>query len=51
MHDLAKYFIPISMKGVSAETANWNIRNQEFTVSEIRVAIKDIIPSSLKDEL
>ena len=51
MHDLAKYLRPPSMKGKSAEAANWNVRNQEFMVSGIRLAIKDGLPSYMNDEL
>ena len=39
------------MKGVSADGANWTIRNQEFKVSEISLVIKDRLPSSKQDEL
>ena len=39
------------MKGESDEAANWNVLNQEFTVSEIRLAIKYGLPSSMQDEL
>ena len=41
MNELAKYLLPPSMKGKSAEEANWNVRIQEFTVSGIQFAIKD----------
>ena len=51
IHELAKYLPPLSMKGKSAEADNWNVQNQEFTVSEIRLAIKDGLPSSMHDEL
>ena len=51
MNDLAKYLPPPLIKGESAETANWTVRNQEFTASEIRLATKDGIPSSMQDEL
>ena len=51
MHDLAKYLPPPSMKGESAEAANWTVRNQEFTVSENRLVIKDGLPSSMQDDL
>ena len=32
------------MKGKSDEASNWNVRNQEFTASEVRLAIKDGLP-------
>ena len=44
MYDLAKYFPPPSIKGMSSEEDNWTFRNQEFTVSEIRLAVKDVLP-------
>ena len=40
MNDLANYLPPPSMKGKSAEEANWNVRIQEFMVSGIQFAIK-----------
>ena len=51
MHDLAKYLTPYSTKDVSAEADNWTVRNQEFMVSEVCLAIKDRLPSYMKDEL
>ena len=51
IHDLAKYLHPPSMKCESAEAANWTVLNQEFTASEIPLAIKDGLPSSMPDEL
>ena len=39
------------MKDVSAESANWTVRNQEFTVSEICLAIKYGLPLSMQYEL
>ena len=51
MHDLAKYHPPSSMKGDSAVAAYWTVRNQELTVSEIRLAIKNRIHSTMQDEL
>ena len=39
------------MKGESYEAANWKFRDQEFTVSEIRIAINDSIPTSSQDDL
>ena len=38
------------MKGKIAEADNWNVRSQEFTVSEIKLAIKYRIPSFMQDE-
>ena len=51
MHDLDKYLPPPSMKGESAMAANRNVHNQEFTASDIRLAIKDGLPKSMRDEL
>ena len=51
VHDLAKYLPPLSIKGDRYEASNWKVRDQEFTISEIRVAIKDGLPSSMQDEL
>ena len=51
MHYLEKYLHPPSMKGKSYEAANWKVRDQEFTVSEIRVAIKGRPPSYMQYEL
>ena len=39
------------MKGESAEVANWTVYNQEFKVIEIRLVIKDGLPSSMLNEL
>ena len=47
MHDLSKYLPPLSIQGMSYEADNWKFRDQEFTVSEISDAIKDVIPSSM----
>ena len=51
MHELAKYPLPTFMKGERAMSANWTVWNQELTVSEICLAIKDGLPSSMQDEL
>ena len=39
------------MKGDIYEADNWKFRDQEFTVSKIRVAIKYSLPTSMQDEL
>ena len=39
------------MKGGIYYAANWEFRDHEFTFSEILVAIKDRLPSSVQDEL
>ena len=51
MNDLLKYLTPPSMNGESEKAANWTIRNQEFTASEVRLEIKDRLPKSMQDEL
>ena len=51
MHDLDKYLPPPSMKGEIEMAANWNVRNQEFTASDIRIAIKDGFPKYIQDKL
>ena len=51
MHDLAKYLPPPLMKGKRSEADNWTVRNQEITTSGTRLAIKDRLPSSMRDEL
>ena len=44
MHELAKYLPPPSMKGEIYEAANYTVRNQEFTDSEVQLIIKDRPP-------
>ena len=44
MHDLEKYLPPPLMKVESAMEANWSANNEEFTTSDLRLAIKDGIP-------
>ena len=39
------------MKGESEMEANWNVRNEEFTISDIQLSIKDGLPKSMRDEL
>ena len=51
MHDLAKDLPPPSMKGKSYDASNWKVHDQKFTVSKIRVSIKDGLPLSMQDEL
>ena len=51
MHDLAKYLSPPSVKCNIYEADNWKVCDQEFMVSEIRVAIKYGLPSSMQYEL
>ena len=51
MHDLAKYLPPPSMNIESAMSANWSVRNEESTISDLRLAIKDRLPKSMRDEL
>ena len=51
MHDLEKYPPPHSIKVKIYEADTWKVRDQEFMVSEIHVAIKDGILSSMQYEL
>ena len=51
MHELAKYLLPPSMKGYSELAANWNVRDEEFTIIGIQLAIKDRLTKSMRDEL
>ena len=39
------------MKGEGDEADNWTVHNQEFTASDIRLAVKDRLPSYMQDEL
>ena len=50
MHDLDKYLPLPSMKDENAKTDNWNVRNQEFTASNIQLSIKVGLPKSMQDE-
>ena len=47
IHDLLKYLLSPLMKGESYEGDNWKVQEQDFTVSEIYVATKDRLPSSV----
>ena len=51
MHELAKYLPPPSMKGESAMEANWSFCNKYFTTGDLRLAIRDGLPISMRDEL
>ena len=51
MNDLAKYLPPPSMKGESAIESNWSVRNKEFRISDLQLAIKDGLPKFMRDEL
>ena len=50
MHDLYKYLPPPYIKNDSDEVAIWNFCNQEFTLSELRLAIKDRLTKYMQDE-
>ena len=39
------------MKGESAMADNWNVHKEEFTTSDLRLAIKDRLPKFMRDEL
>ena len=51
MHDLAKYLPPPLMKRESAMSYNWRVCNKDFTISDIRLAIKDRLHKSMRGEL
>ena len=51
MHDLANHLPPPLMKGKSFEADNWKVRDNEFSVHDIRSAVKDGLPSSMQDDL
>ena len=39
------------MKVESEMAGNWSVRNTEFITSDLRLAIKDVLPGSMRDEL
>ena len=51
LHYLAKYLSPPSTKGVSFESASWDVRDKEFSNKAIRVATKGRLSLSILDEL
>ena len=51
MKELDKYLHPPLIKGVISEADNCTVRNQDFTASEVRLAINDGLPSSMQNEL
>ena len=51
MYDLENYLLPPSMKGESKISANCKVRNDDFTASDLRLAIKYRLPKSMRDEL
>ena len=51
MHNLAKYLPPPSMKDKSYKSANWDVRNKGLSENDIRIAIKDGLPSYMQDKL
>ena len=50
MHGLDKYLPLPCMKGESAMAANWALRNEEFTTGDLRLAIRDGLPKSMRYE-
>ena len=50
MYDLAKYLPPPWMKGESEMATNWSARNEQFTISDLRLAIKDELPKKMRGE-
>ena len=51
MHELENYLPITLMKGEIVISDNWNVHNKEFTTSDLRLAIKDVLPKSTRDEL
>ena len=51
MHELSNHLTPPSMKGEIALATTWLLRNREFTTGDIRLAIRDRLPKSTRDEL
>ena len=51
IHELAKYLPPPLMKGERLMAANWSVSNEQFTTTDLRLAIKDGIPKTMRDEL
>ena len=51
MHDLENYLSTPSIKQESATSDNWSFRNREFTTSDLRIAIKDGPPKTMRGEL
>ena len=51
IHNPAKYLPPPQMKRQSVTAANWNVRKEEFSTSDLRLAIKDGLPKYMRDEL
>ena len=51
IHKLAKHLPPPSMKGESAISENWSVRNEEFNTSDIKLSIRDWLPKETRDEL
>ena len=51
MHDLSKYLPSPLMKVESAMADHFKVRNENFTASDLRLAIKDGFPKSMRDEL
>ena len=39
------------MKGDIAMAANCNVRNKEFTISDLRLSIEEVLTKSMRDEL
>ena len=49
MHDLAKYLHSPLIKGEISKADNWTVWNQEFTDSEVQLAMKDGLPKYIQD--
>ena len=51
IHDLAKYLSPPLMKGVSFDSASWDVCGKEFSKQDIHVATKDGLTSYIQNSL
>ena len=51
MHELDKYLTPPSNKGDIYDQSNWRVRDYDFTEDNIHITIKDVIPTSMQDEM
>ena len=51
MHEIAKCLPTTLINGEIAMSDKWNVRNEEFTTSDLRFSIKDGLPKSMRNEL
>ena len=50
-NDLANYLPPSSMKGQEYDEVDQAVRDKEFSENEICIATKDVLPTSMRDEI